>query len=219
MKSPPPKGGGFLLAMPISFGRISLVKWRAACLRLGRGLRIVFTAASLLFLLLTVIGWCQGYSHWRRISIWRESMSESGYRLTESRLDLGAGDFGLTFGRCEIDAEKAIAMGCPIGVRRDPWFFTGKPQEIRRSFGPSPTSRLPEYQMWRWEHSGIILGWMQHRDTLAAIWGKRMPGALCNSYYLALPWWIVAVLFALLPALRLYALIKRKRQTRPLSAA
>jgi len=195
------------------------MKWRAACVRLGRALRIVFTATSLLLLLLTLLGWCQGYWHWRRISIWRESMSESGYRLTESRLDLGAGDFGMTSGRCEIDAEKATAIGCPTGVRWDPWFFTGEPQAIRRSFGPLPTSQLPEYQMWRWDHAGIILGWKQHRDTLAAIWGKRMPGALCNSYYLALPWWIVAFLFAVLPTDRLYARIRRTRQTRTRSTA
>jgi hypothetical protein len=181
-------------------------------LRLARSLRTILQAVSTLLLLVTLLAWAAGYWHWCRISIWRESMNLSGYRLTESRFDLGAGDVAFEYSHDDIDAPSANALGCPPGVRWDDlWFFSGPSHSVRRGYGPLPSSRLPEYRMWRWEHAGIILGWKQWRDTLAAIWGKRMPGARCNSYCIALPFWMLSLVFAALPAQRLYARLRRRQ--------
>jgi hypothetical protein len=176
-------------------------------------LRFVLAGASLLLLLVTLAAWARGYWSWYRISLWRESMDDSRYWLTESRFDLGRGDMGVEYSRFVADAETARARGCPPGVRYDPWFFASEPRPVRqRNLPTTGPSRLPEYRSWRWQHAGVSLAWREWRDNLAGIWGGRIPDAQCKRYYFAFPCWMPTVVFAALPGQRVYAWLRRRRK-------
>ena len=180
--------------------------------RLGRIIRGIVTAASFLLLLVTIVAWCAGSSSWYRISLWREGLDDESFRLSEVRVDVGRGDFGLRYSPSRAGADEARARGCPPGVRWDPWFFDGKPTAVRPLFVPEAgPDRLREHRGWRWEHAGVVLGRRTWLDTLAGVWGGRVPNAVCVEYAVAAPYWMAVILFAAIPAQRGYTLIRRRR--------
>jgi hypothetical protein len=184
--------------------------------RLVRILLCAVTVLSFLLLLVTLAAWVRGYWAREYFAVVREVTTREQWVSREWAVEWGGGDVGVCYAPARADAAAAHEAGCPPGVR---W---GRRSNRRV---PSPLSRA--YAAWAggwvraghraealWDHAGIMAGRAQGHDWASSLSVDAVRRADRRYYWLILPCWMAAALFALLPAHRTRAVLRRRRAAR-----
>jgi hypothetical protein len=146
----------------------------------------------------------------------REVTTREQWVSREWAVEWGSGDVGVGYAPARADAAAAHEAGCPPGVR---WG--------RRSnrWVPSPASQACAAWAALWMRAGhhaefcnaggIMAGRAQGHDWASSLSAPGgVPRADRRYYWLILPCWMAAALFALLPAHRTRAVLRRRRAAR-----
>ena len=184
--------------------------------RLARILLHAVTVLSFLLLVATLTGWVRGYRAREYFGVVRENTTDGGWVCREWAVDWGGGDIGVVYAPASADAAAAREAGCPAGVR-----WGG------RSNRWAPTRATSASVAWTalWMRAGhraefrsaagIMAGRAQGRDWASSL---SVPAGVPRSdrryYWLILPCWMAAILFAVLPAQRTWAMVRHRRVAR-----
>ncbi len=186
--------------------------------RLGRILRRVLTALSLLLMVGVCGVWVRGY--WSRdiFTLERESRDEREWRWSECGVQWGRGELGFGMLRSQTDAEQVRRFGIKFGSEYRILRSRDDPVPVRPHWIPfiNLYSRIDYY--WSWSYAGIGIQ-REYRSgpvqTSGLLDGQEVTMmGLNQSYLLSLPCYLPALLFALLPSQRLYVTIRRRRKAR-----
>jgi hypothetical protein len=180
--------------------------------RLAHILPNAVTVLFFLLLLATLAAWVRGYWAREYFGVVRETATDARWVSREWAVDWGGGDVGVCYAPASADAAAAREAGCPAGVR---WGS--------RSNRWAPSRATSAYAAWAagwvraghhaeaWDHAGITAGRAQGRDWASSVSvPDGVPRADRRYYWFVLPCWMAAALFALLPAQRTWAMVRRR---------
>jgi hypothetical protein len=180
--------------------------------RLLRILRPLATALSFLLFLATLAAWARGYWAREYFGLIRERAGDAGWVSREWGVDWGGGDVGVCYGPARADAAAARAAGCPDAARWDTRFNHDPPSSVRGKYTTWAGGWVKAGHHARlWDHAGIVAGHAQGLDWASSVSGPSVPRADRRYYWLALPCWAAAALFAALPIHQARAIRRRRR--------
>jgi hypothetical protein len=161
----------------------------------------------------TLTVWVRGYRAREYFGVVRETTTDARWVSREWAVDWGGGDVGVCYAPASAGADAAREAGCPPGVR-----WGGRSNR----WAPSPA--VQAYAAWAagwvraghradaWNGAGISAGRAQGHDWASSLSAPGgVPRADRRYYWLILPCWMAAALFALLPAHRTRAMLRRRR--------
>jgi hypothetical protein len=184
--------------------------------RLSRILLNALTVLSLLLCVATLTVWVRGYRAREYFGVVRETTTDARWVSREWAVDWGGGDIGVCYAPASADAAASREASCPAGVR-----WGG------RSNRWAPSRATSAYAAWAagWVRAGhhaefcnaagIMAGRAQGWDWASSLSVPAgVPRADRRYYWLVLPCWMAATLFALLPAQRTWAMARHRSVAR-----
>jgi hypothetical protein len=181
----------------------------------GRIFRRIATVLMTLMVVAILAAWWRGRSHAENFSVGRDCLDDTAWRQIVCRFDWAGGDVGMICYHSHAEARHALAKGFAPGTR---WATEWWSREDADSY---PT-RL-KYPDWFREgrvnskfrrRAGIVTSRQQGWGSMYAL-GRRNgidSYVYTTSYYLAVPCWMPALLFSLIPAKRTFAYFHRRRR-------
>jgi hypothetical protein len=184
---------------------------------IARLFRWFAASVSALVLVAVIVAWWRGRlgSEWIEIS--RDTSDERTWHQLHLRLDWSGGDVGAILYVSDADALYAREKGLTPGVRwgRAHWSFQD----------PDPYPTRLKYPDWFRDGNvnpyfrrrlGIVTSRQQGQGSMLILSVQKGIDTYVHNtaYYLAVPCWMPAVLFALLPADRCWATARQMRRRR-----
>lgn len=192
--------------------------------RLRRMLRTIATVLTSLLFLAVIAAWVRGYFGSDVLSVSRESLTEDRWRRTQCQIAWGRSDIGLTWTQIVEDAHQAMSEGVTPGTRWDAKLVSTEPRRIgsqylelangwQRGDGQAYMKRTGGYA-WVWSAPGMVVSRTDVHILAVTSENRILPDVFSQSRRLAVPCWLAALLFGVLPGWRAFLWVERRRRLR-----